>query len=480
MGMIRPMFLIFVFLCLIINTFAVAVGDDLGKDEPDKERSKQTDRYVVVSQILISGNKITKARVIFNQLIFKKGETVFVNRLGMAIKRSRENLLNTSLFNFVSISYSLQQDDTVVIHVSVEERWYWWVFPIFEHADRNFSAFLENGSWSRVNYGIYIKKVNFRGRNEVLKFKIRTGYSNLFSLSFQSPEYRRKTGWGFMINFNAFNQLPYATYFNRPIDLKLMDGVAQYIFKTQVFYSFRSDLSQKHRLTMGYNEYNVKDTVVSLNPDYLTSGHDWLQFMELSYLYRYDTRDSKVYPLKGNLFTLNLAKTGFGIWNSDLDDFNVSAQLHKHFKFSSRWNWGTVLNGQVSTSKALPYVIKRGIGYDGFINGYELYVLDGTRSVLYQNKVLFTLIEPRIKQLGFVPLSQFSKFHYAFYLKVFGDIGYVYKSNPVASNDLLNDWQYGYGVGIDLVTFYDRVVSFNYAANKFGQHGFFVHLNLVL
>ena len=480
MGMLRPISIILFFVYVVIRPVAFATGDDLGSPESDKDWPAETDRYVEVRNILISGNKVTKSRVILNELIVKQGEKVLVNRLGMAIKRSRENLLNTSLFNFVSITHSLHQDETVVLQVKVEERWYWWVFPIFEHADRNFSAFLDNGSWSRVNYGIYIKKDNFRGRNEVLKFRIRNGYSTQFSLYYHSPEYRRKTGWGFAINFNAYNQLPYITASNQPIDLKLIDGVVQYLYKTEVFYSFRSDLFQRHWLTLGYSQYNVKDTVVALNPDYLTSGHDRLQFMELSYQYKYDTRDSKVYPLKGNLFTMKLAKTGFGVWDSDLDDFSVSAQLHKHFKFSNRWNWGTQLNGQVSTSKELPYVIKRGIGYNGFINGYELYVMDGTRSVLYQNKVLFTLIEPRIKQLDFVPLSQFAKLHYALYLKVFGDVGYVYQNDPVASNSMVNNWQFGYGFGVDLVTFYDKVVSFNYAVNKFGQHGFFVHLNLVL
>lgn len=478
--MIRPMSVILFCLWVVIKPVAFAADTDLCNVESDKDRSTQSDRYVEVHSILISGNKVTKARVILNELIVKQGEKVLVNRLGLVIKRSRENLLNTSLFNFVSITYVLQQNETVVFHVKVEERWYWWVFPIFEHADRNFSAFLDNGSWSRVNYGIYIKKDNFRGRNEVLKFRIRNGYSTQFSLYYHSPEYRRKTGLGFAINFNAYNQLPYITASNRPVDLKLLDGVVQYFYKTEVFYSIRSDLFQRHWLTLGYNQYHVQDTVVALNPEYLTPGNDRLRFMELSYQYKYDTRDSKVYPLKGNLFTLKLAKTGFGVWDSDLDDFSVSAQAHKHVKFSSRWNWGTMLKGQISSSKKLPYVIKRGIGYNGFINGYELYVMDGTKSVLYQNKLLFTLIEPRIKRLNFVPLSQFAKLHYAFYLKVFGDLGYVYQNHQVESNNMVNSWQYGYGFGVDLVTFYDKVVSFNYAANKFGQHGFFVHLNLVL
>lgn len=478
--MVKPIMTISLLLFGVVANMILAFDNNSESVESKDKKFAETNRYVEVRKVIISGNKVTKARVILNELGVRPGDRVLVNRLGVVMKRSRENLLNTSLFNFVSVTYSLQRDDTVILHVNVEERWYWWVFPIFEHADRNFSAFLDNGSWSRVNYGIYVKKDNFRGRNEVLKFRIRNGYSTQFSLYYHSPEYRRKAGWGFAVSFDAFNQLPYSTFNNRPVDLRLTNGIAQYVYKTSLFYSIRPRLYQKHWLMLGYNRFSVSDTILTLNPNYLTSNDKKLQYLELSYQYKYDTRDSKVYPLNGGLLSVILTQTGFKFWNADLNDFSVTAQLHKHFKFSDRWNWGTMLNAQVSTSSDLPYAIKRGIGYDGFLNGYELYVMDGTSHVLYQNKILFTLLKPRIKHLDFISLNQFSKLHYAFYLKFFGDLGYVYLKDPAVSNTLVNEWQYGYGLGIDLVTFYDKVVSFNYAANKFGQHGFFVHLNLKL
>ena len=59
---------------------------------------------IVVDSVVIVGNKQTKAKIIFRELTFKIGDTIqtwdFGNRLG----NSRQNLLNTSLFNFVTIA----------------------------------------------------------------------------------------------------------------------------------------------------------------------------------------------------------------------------------------------------------------------------------------------------------------------------------------------------------------------------------------
>jgi hypothetical protein len=40
---------------------------------------------------------------------------------------------------------------------------------------------------------------------------------------------------------------------------------------------------------------------------------------------------------------------------------------------------------------------------------------------------------------------------------------------------LANSWQYGYGVGLDLITYYDFVMRMEYSINKMKQSGFFIH-----
>ncbi|MCU4177537.1 POTRA domain-containing protein [Carboxylicivirga sp. N1Y90] len=462
---------VFLFMCIVCLTMHHPSFASYEGQSADPKKA-------VVGQIIISGNKVTKQRVILNELVFSYGDTIMVNKIGEAIKNSRNNLLNTSLFNFVSITYAKRDNNELIFHVKVDERWYWWAFPIFEYADRNFSSFLESKDWSRVNYGVYLKRDNFRGRKERLKMRVRVGYATQVSLLFDSPEYRRKTGWGVEFNVVAKNQLSYRTIDNRPEFILFDEGMAQYQYNSGIYYAYRSDFYQRHNLKLSHFAYNVNDSVIGLNPNYLTEGDSELQFLTLGYSYNYDRRDSKAYPLKGRKVTLELQKHGLGVLTNKLDDLSFGVQVQEYIELSRLFHYGATFEGVASTSDHLPYILKSGIGYDSFINGYELYVIDGTKRALLQNRMLFTLLEPRVKNIGFMPLSQFAKIHYAFYLKAYFDMGYAWLDSPDVSNTLANDLQYGYGLGIDMVTFYDKVVSFNYSFNKLGQHGFFMHINL--
>ena len=73
--------------------------------------------------------------------------------------------------------------------------------------------------------------------------------------------------------------------------------------------------------------------------------------------------------------------------------------------------------------------------------------------------------------------SQFSTIPYSVYLTLNGDAGYVQDKFYGSKNSLNNKWQYGYGVGLDFVTFYDIVARFEYTFNKQMQHGFFISLS---
>jgi len=467
----------FLFVCMLLHFIALS---SLANHSIESEKVPQGDEYVVVQQIVISNNKITKPKVIINELIFKQGDKLLVNRLGQIVKRSRHNLLNTSLFNFVSIRYTLQSDNTVVFHVHVDERWYWWVFPIFEVADRNLSAFFNSGDWSRVNYGVYLKRDNFRGRNEKIFGRIRLGFTTQILLGYISPEYNKRGGWGAFFDFRMHDQLAFMTMDNQQVFKGLETEMAQVSYLGSLYYSIRSGLYQRHKLELTYNQFSVSDSIIDLNPNYLTPDQSKLQFLNLRYEYDLDKRDSKVYPLKGTRLKAELVQSGFGLWQDELNNLKVAAQYDKHFRLNHRWNWASLLYGEYNSSDHLPYVLNAGSGYKRFINGYELYVIDGTKQATMKNQVLFTLLQPRYKNIGFMPLTQFAKINYAFYLKAYYDFGYVWQDNPPVSNTFVNDWQYGYGLGLDFVTFYDMVWSFNYSVNKHKQHGFFVHFNLAI
>ena len=41
---------------------------------------------------------------------------------------------------------------------------------------------------------------------------------------------------------------------------------------------------------------------------------------------------------------------------------------------------------------------------------------------------------------------------------------------------MVNELQYSAGIGIDIVTYYDKVLGIEYAINRYGMKGFFFHV----
>src|ERR1043165_8434117 len=58
----------------------------------------------VVGEIIIEGNKRTKPYIIERELPFKTGDSIYLPELVKAFEISRQQLINTSLFNEVIIS----------------------------------------------------------------------------------------------------------------------------------------------------------------------------------------------------------------------------------------------------------------------------------------------------------------------------------------------------------------------------------------
>ena len=73
-------------------------------------------------------------------------------------------------------------------------------------------------------------------------------------------------------------------------------------------------------------------------------------------------------------------------------------------------------------------------------------------------------------------MEQFKKVHYAFYINVFADAGYVNNDFPDPTNSMVNNWQFSTGIGLDFVTYYDQVFRIDYAINRLGERGLFFHL----
>ena len=439
------------------------------------------DDRLIIEDILIQGNRITKESIILRELVFGIGDTILKMELLPAFQRSKENLLNLGLFNFVLFDATHLPGNYINVQVTVTERWYIWPVPILEYAERNFSEFLRKREWDKINYGVFLKWKNFRGRNELLTGKIRLGYVQEYSLSYNIPNIGKNQRHGVTTGFNMFqqNEVYIATVNNRPVEYKPQDKPAQGRINAFAKYTYRRKHYTTHSIRFEYFDYNVSDSVAFVNPNFMGEGKSRLQFFTASYNFSHDVRDSKVYPLEGFAVKIQAAQLGLGfISDYPYPTLRITGILMFHQKLANRIYFYNATKARYSSEKFMPYALNRGLGYNEYLSGYEPYVIDGSDYFITKYNLKFQLIKPTTKTLPIIPLEQFNKVHYAVYINVFADAGYVNNLFPNPTNTMVNNWQYSAGVGIDLVTYYDQVLRFDYAINRHGEHGLFFHLEI--
>ncbi|TCO10403.1 POTRA domain-containing protein [Natronoflexus pectinivorans] len=458
---------------LIIAIFLYSIPASAGI-----EVQSSYDEYRQVSSIYISGNHSTREITILTELPFETGNLIKEKDILALARRAEQNLLNTSLFNFVEIDVIYPDRRTVSFHIDVEERWYIWAFPVFEQEGRNFSDFLRINDGSHFNYGVYLKHDNFRGRNETLKLRMVTGYRSQVLFEFKKPGFNQQSGWGFSAGWLSYDQTAYNTMYDKQVFIKTSGSrlLRQSTFEFNYFY--RHQLDHHHQITVTYENLNAADTLRKINPDFLPSNSNNNQSIDAEYKYKYDRRDSKIYPLRGNKYQFSFARRGFSVDNGYEGFFQTTATASFQYPLTNRIFAGSKTHLSAIDKDQVPYVFRTGLGYREYLNGFEYRVIDGASYGYVQNRLLYEIIPRTERNINWIPVSQFSRVHYALYFRLHFDAGYVLNDRAISYNQMANSLLMGYGFGFDMVTFYDKILSLNYSFNNFGEHGIFVHFNL--
>jgi outer membrane protein assembly factor BamA len=439
-----------------------------------------SDSIRIINTIQFTGNKVTRDRIIQREILFDQGDTLVYEKFIADVAQSQRNLMNTSLFNFVTFDTVLVKGSQNKVDVTVDllERWYIWPVPIFEFADRNFNAWLQKMDWNRLNYGMFLTWNNFRGRREKLIVYTRFGFDENYHFKYQIPYINKKQtlGIGFAGGFMQNHEIAYNSKDNLEVFYRNEDTHARReIFGyTEIYY--RKGIHNRHWGSVGYTELQVLDSVLILNPDYMFGPTNTNQSFNLFYQYQSDYRDFAQYPLGGHYFDVELEKFGLGIIpDSDVDVLTIKANIRKYNQIKGRFYWASGLTAKVSPYNHQPYAYMRGLGYGrDFIRGYEFYVVDGQHFALLKNNLKFELVPMRVQKFNFIPTDKFNKLYYAFYLNIFADFGYVWDSRTNVNNPLADEFLPGYGIGLDFVTYYDFVLRVEYSFNKMGESGFFI------
>jgi outer membrane protein assembly factor BamA len=432
-----------------------------------------------INNIQLSGNKITYSKIILRELALKKGDKLCAKQLQKGIQKSKENLQNTSLFNFVDIrdsSYVEQGVNQIDIYINLAERWYIWPMPVFELAERNPNAWWLTKDFSKINYGMFFTWENFRGRREALKLIVQGGYDEKFGFHYDIPFINKAQTLGIILGAGLLrnHEVTYNTINNKPVRYRDKDYIRHQYYAYAAL-NLRKNIHTSHYFELAFDAHQYGDIVFQLNPQFEINSNQDIRYLSLTYFYKNDHRDSRTYPLKGYYLDGILLKRGLGILpKTSVNLLSLTTNLRKYWQLSDHWYFASGFTGRIANTSKNPYFLNTGLGYSrDFVRGYEYYVVDGQNFALVKTDLKYGLFQNKITKLPVLP-SKFSKIEWSVYLSFYLDAAYSTTEIPQISNTLQNEALLGYGAGINLVSYYDIVIRFEYSANRMGEKGLFI------
>lgn len=442
--------------------------------------SQEKDKCIIGNIKFDKHNK-TRRSIILRELEFAESDTLSIENIPSLLESATINLKNTLLFNFVTTEPQWNSDSTYLdVEIKVVEKWYIWPFPLLEIADRNLNSWWRDKDLSRLNYGLFLNWENFTGRKDMLKVLLRLGHEDKLGFYYELPSFNKKQNLGFDIgiSYAQKHEIAVESVDNQLIYFRDQENYVQESFAASVRLTYRQQIHYKQFVKLTYQDISLVDSLVILHPTLTLNNLNQLRFFNLTYNYIVDYRDYSPYPLIGYYFDLELNKVGLGLIQSKgVDFFYMKSKLNYYWKLKNRWYFAAGLFAKISNGKFQPYVLQRGLGYvNNLIRSYELYVMDGQHYGLFRSNLKYELIPMRVHNFKFIKNEKFSKVFYAMYLNFFLDMGYVKDKYNGDLNPLVNDFQYGYGFGLDFVTYYDIIFRIEYSMNKQKENFLFFHV----
>ncbi len=259
---------------------------------------------VEINEIIVLGNERSKEQVILRELSFKRGDSISLNDFEELKAKSTQTLTNTSLFNFIEISYSPRAEGQIIVVVKVTERWYIWPGFVFSLAETNFNSWWQNKDFDRINYGLFVQDMNFRGRREKVTLEFQNGWKRKIGINYEIPGINKKRTLGVGIKmFYANNrEINYGSANNERLFFKNEEFI-QEEFSFEGKLELRPRLFNRHRLAFGLNTVIIDDIINTYNTSYLPENRNRSQYFYLNYGFKREKRDNIGYPSKDMYLT---------------------------------------------------------------------------------------------------------------------------------------------------------------------------------
>lgn len=440
--------------------------------------------FVRVDTILIEGNRKTRPALILRELEFAAGDSLSLANLAETLERNRLRVMNTGLFSNSTIALEpLEPGDRLAVRLVLTEAWYLYPIPLFELADRNFNVWWTdfNRSLKRVNYGISWTHLNLSGLADVLKLNLNFGYTNRYEAVYERPWFNPRQTLGFRaaVGYSRNHEVQYRTLDNKQQFYVDQDAWMRQRLSANLTLNWRPKLFTNHAFALEYYRNEVGDTIATVaNPDFFLNGRSRQRHLSLVYRLVVDYRDIRPYPTDGWIGTIEVRQNGL-LPSDDLHLLRLTGELKKYFRFSPRWSLETIAKGRVSLPRRQPpFFNNQALGYGGdVVRGYEFFVMDGLDFGLFRSSLHLEVFNRFISFGKLMPIKSFKGMPAKVYLALNNDLGYANDPYYAAENPLSNRLLHGYGVGLDLVLYYNMVAKFEWSWKGTGGSGFYLNFN---
>jgi outer membrane protein assembly factor BamA len=446
---------------------------------------------IIISDITITGNKLTKDHYIIRELDFKRGDTLST-RLGeslkglkrvsnrdsteleLRMKYSRENIIYTKLFLTVTLSIEQIEGNRYRLLIDVTERHYWWLFPVVKLNAPNFNEWLRDPAWEDLSMGLFFSHNNLFGISHQTSLVGYVGKSYAAALGYRIPwiGHGKKVGLTMAAGYENLYTAEYGSFENKR--LMIYDYNALQRIRVHAAFNFRPHLYNYGTIKLTGEYVFLSDSLHALAPDLLAQSKKDNTSLTLYLDYSYDSRNSHSYPLYGNHMKVFVNKVGLGLVRKDVDYFFYGIDFRFYQKIGKKWYVAEMLKLENAAGENHPYYYQVNMtGKKNFIRGFDLYTLKGDWMCYFRNNVKYELVKPRTKKVKEgQEKNKFKALQYAFYLNLFADAGYV-RNDFTENNPYNNKMLFSWGLGLDFVTYYDLVIRFEYAFTSIGTNGFF-------
>jgi outer membrane protein assembly factor BamA len=430
---------------------------------------------VRIHTIVLKGNEKTKTDIIMREVEIAEGDTLSRKALKEKVEFDRRKIFNLNIFVKVDTEIKELPNNEVDVTFTVKENWF--IVPnfIFILADRNFAEWWNqrNADWRRVVYGVHVVHSNFRGRNEKLKIGWESGFAQRVELSYRKPyvNQEKTIGINFGFSYATTRNVAYRSTFDKLTEYRSQENIMRERTYGWVGASYRPSFYDYHSIGFTYNNVSITDSIANLNPNYFPSGSTRLRYLNFGYNFTHDYRDNVIYPLRGNLIQADVVQTGI-LPTDEFFMFSISGSYTHFFDLGKKFFANIGFKQKFSFPAKQPFYLARALGYGNeLVRGYEQYVVDGPNFSLLKSNLRYQLLDKQWKA-KFLP-KQFNVIPFALYLNAFVDAGYVTNDfSDIAKSRLTNSLLIGYGLGLDMVSFYNVLWRFNYGFNRQGESGF--------